>query len=62
MIDTKKVEQRCVEIVDVYRVFGDVVTELVGLPVDHAASDAATHHPDGEKGTRGISAPSASLR
>src|SRR5687768_14849441 len=41
-------KDRCVQVVDVNGIGGDVVTEVVGLAVDDAALDAAAGHPDGE--------------
>src|SRR5439155_15041640 len=46
VVDAEAVQNRCVEIVNVYRVFEDVVTELVGLAVTDARLDAAPGHPD----------------
>src|SRR5439155_2970923 len=46
VVDAEAVQNRCVEIVNVYRVFEDVVTELVGLAVTDARLDAAPRHPD----------------
>ena len=41
-------QDRRVEIVDVDRVFGDVVAEVVGLAVSDPAFDPATCHPHAE--------------
>ena len=37
MIDAERAQDRRVEIVDVYRIFDDVVAEVVGLAVDEAS-------------------------
>ena len=36
VVDAQAVQDRGVEVVDVRRVLGDVVAEVVGLAVDHA--------------------------
>src|SRR5262249_2663090 len=46
MIQTKQVENRCVPIVDVHRLFDRLVAEFVGRAVGQAALDAAAGHPD----------------
>ena len=48
VVDAQAVEDGGVHVVDVDRVFDDVVAEFVGLAVDDAGLDAAAGHPDGE--------------
>src|ERR1700733_1467171 len=48
VIETQQVQDRGMELVDVDRVFDDVVGEIVGLAVDRAGSRAAAGHPHGE--------------
>ena len=48
VIDSKQVQQRGVQIVHVYRVLHDVVTEIIGAAVGHARLDAAAGQPDRE--------------
>src|SRR5688572_8888448 len=48
VIDAERAQNRRVEIVDVYRIFDDVVAEVVGLAVDEASLDAAPRQPDAE--------------
>src|SRR4051812_44867508 len=45
VIQAKAMEDGGVEVVDVNRVFRDVVTEIVGLPVRDPRFDAAAGHP-----------------
>jgi hypothetical protein len=48
VIDSQEVEGGGVEIVDVDRISGDVVTEVVGFSMDVSAFDARPGHPDAE--------------
>ena len=48
VVDAQAVQHRRVQVVDVDRVAGDVVAEVVGLAVGHARLDAAAGQPDGE--------------
>ena len=48
VIDAQAMEDRGVQVVDVDRVAGDVVAEVVGLAVGDAGLDAAAGQPDGE--------------
>jgi len=48
VVDAHEVEDRGVEVVDVYGVFDDVVAEVVGLAMNDAAFDAAAGHPHAE--------------
>ena len=49
VVDAEAVQDRRVQIVDVDCVFGDVVTEIVGLTVYNAAANAATGEPRRER-------------
>ena len=48
MVEADEVEECCVEVGHGDLVFGDVVTELVSLPVGHAPSDTSSGKPDTE--------------
>ena len=48
VVDAEAVQDRRVHVVDVDRIFDDVVTEVVGLTVHDAWLDPATGHPDRE--------------
>lgn len=48
MIDSHLMQDRCVEIANVYTISNDVVAEFVRLAMHHAATDAGTGHPNGE--------------
>jgi hypothetical protein len=48
VIEAEQVQDRGVEVVDVDRVFDDVVAEIVGLAVDRASLGSASGHPHGE--------------
>ena len=54
-------KQSCVEVVDVYWIFGYVESEVVGRSVDVAAFDAAAGEPHGEGVRVVIAAISAAL-
>src|ERR1017187_10108552 len=45
VVDAELVQDGGLEIAHMDRVAGDVITEVVGFTVDHAALDAATGHP-----------------
>jgi hypothetical protein len=48
VVDAQAVEQRCVQVVDVDGVLGDVVAVVVGAPVSLPAFDAASGQPQTE--------------
>ena len=48
MVDAQQVHKRGLEIMNVNRVFNDVVAERIGFPVREALFDARSGHPDGE--------------
>src|SRR6266705_160388 len=48
VIDAEAVQNRRIQIVNMNRVFHDVVAKLVSSTVDDAGLDAAARHPDGE--------------
>ncbi len=48
VVDTQTVEDRGVQVVNVYRVGDDVVAEIVGLAVDDAGLDPGACHPEWE--------------
>ncbi len=48
VIEAQEVEGGGVEIVDVDRILGDIVTEVIGFSMDVAAFDACASHPDTE--------------
>ena len=48
VVDAEQVEQRSLEIVDVYSVFGNVVAEVIGFTVDRSGFDATSGHPHAE--------------
>ena len=48
VVDAQAVQDRGVQVVDVDRVLGDVVAEVVGLAVGDPGLDAAAGQPDGE--------------
>lgn len=48
MVDAQKVEQGCLEVVNVYRVLCDIVAEVVRFAVGNSRLDAAAGHPYGE--------------
>src|SRR5436309_761814 len=45
VIDSEQAQRGRVQVVDVDRVGGDVVAEIVGLAVGHAAFNASARHP-----------------
>src|SRR5437868_5006736 len=47
VVDAEAVEDGGIHVVDMNRVFDDVVAEVVGLAVDDAPLDAAAGHPHG---------------
>ena len=48
MVYPKTVKDRRIEIVNMDRITGDVIAEVVRLPDRHARLDAATREPNGE--------------
>src|SRR5262245_35342626 len=48
VVDPEQVQNRGVQIVQVHRIFGDVVAEVVGAAVFDAAANAATRQPHRE--------------
>ena len=48
VIDPHAMENRCVDIVDMYRIFGDVVTVIVGRSEFDPTLDPAAGHPHAE--------------
>ena len=48
VIDSHAVEDRCIKVVDVHGIFGDVVAEVVGLSKGDATFDSTTCHPHAE--------------
>ena len=48
VVDPHTVQDGSVHVVDMHRVFDDVVAVLIGPAVDAAAFDAAANHPDRE--------------
>jgi hypothetical protein len=51
VIEAEEMQDRCVEVVHGHGITGDMPGEVVGLPIDLAAFDAAAGHPEAE-GTR----------
>ena len=45
VIDAEAIQDRCVQVVDVNRIFDDVVAEVVGLAVNDSGPNAAARHP-----------------
>ena len=52
VVDPHTVQDGGVHVVDMHRVFDDVVAVLIGCAVDAAAFDAAASHPDRETAQR----------
>ena len=59
MVDAEAVEDGGVEIVDMDRILGDVVAEVVGFAVGDSALDTATGHPHAE--VSGVVVPAIGL-
>src|SRR5580704_13564043 len=48
VIESQQIEQGCMEIADVDRIFDDFVPHLIRLPKSESRLDASTRQPDGE--------------
>jgi hypothetical protein len=48
VVNSQEVQHGGLEIVNMYRVFGDVVAEIIGGSVNHTFLHACSGHPDGE--------------
>ena len=48
VVDAETMQQRCVQVMNMHRVPGNVVAEIVGLPVSQSGLDAAASEPEGE--------------
>ena len=48
VVDAEQLQNRGMQVMHVHRVFGDVVTKIVGLADRHAGLDATPGHPRGE--------------
>src|SRR5262245_18380576 len=48
MVNSQAVHHRGVEVVDIHRVFHNVVTEVIGFTIGDATFDASTGHPQGK--------------
>ena len=48
VVDTEEVQDGCIEVMDMDRFFDDVVTEVVGLPINHPPAHASSGHPSGK--------------
>lgn len=46
VVDAKRVQDRCLQVVQMDAIFGDVVTEIVRGAVGCAGPDAAAGHPN----------------
>lgn len=56
VVNTHQMQQGCLEVVDVDRVFGNVVAEVVGFSIGNAGFATASGHPDGEAAGRVVAA------
>ena len=43
VVDPQQMQNCCVQVMDVDRLLGDVVTEIIGFAVNHARLDPAIH-------------------
>jgi len=48
VVDPELVENGGVEVVDVNRVFRDIIRKIIGSPMRHTGFDATARHPDSE--------------
>ena len=48
VVNAHAVEDRCVQFIEMYRVFRDVIAEVICFPVGHSRLNATTGHPHAE--------------
>ena len=48
MIDTQSIQYRCLEIMDMHPILGNVIAEFIRLSMRHAPSNSTTCHPGAE--------------
>ncbi len=48
VVKAQLVQDRCMQVMDMHWVLGDIVAKFVGLAMYDARFDAAARHPDGE--------------
>ena len=48
MVNSQLMQERCLEIVNVYGVLYDILSKLIGLSVGNSWLHAASGHPDGK--------------